>query len=112
MAADDIRPLALKKDGDGLRITWADGVSTFVTWRVLRKQCPCATCADERAKPVNPLRVLTPQEAAAGPPAPVGMKPVGLYAYQISWNDGHATGIYTVSALRQLSAVVEPAAPQ
>ena len=24
------------------------------------------------------------------------MKPVGFYAYQITWNDGHATGIYPV----------------
>jgi len=102
----DMKPLTLKRDGDGLRIEWADGATTFVTWRELRKQCPCATCIDDRAKPPNPFRVLTPQEAAAGPPAPLGMKPVGLYAYQISWNDGHTTGIYTVAALRKLSAEV------
>jgi len=102
----DMKPLTLKRDGDGLRIEWADGAATFVTWRELRKQCPCATCIDDRAKPPNPFRVLTAQEAAAGPPAPLGMKPVGLYAYQISWNDGHTTGIYTVGALRKLSAVV------
>lgn len=103
MATGDVRPLTLKRDGDGLRITWDDGATTFVTWRELRKQCPCATCVDERAKPPNPFRVLSAQEVAAGPPAPLGMKPVGLYAYQISWNDGHTTGIYTVAALRALS---------
>lgn len=109
MAADDIRPLSLKKVDDGLRIAWDDGVTTFVTWRVLRKRCPCATCTDERAKPVNPLRVLSAKEADAGPPTPLAMKAVGLYAYQIGWNDGHTTGIYTVAALRQLSTPVEPA---
>ena len=51
-------PLRLKREGDGLRIDWADGVSTFVTWRTLRSKCPCATCTDERAKPPNPFRVL------------------------------------------------------
>jgi DUF971 family protein len=104
MATEDVRPLSLKRDGDGLRIAWADGVTTFVTWRQLRKQCPCATCNDERSKPPNPFRVLTAQEVAAGPPAPLAMKAVGLYAYQISWNDGHATGIYTVASLRAMSA--------
>lgn len=103
MTTGNARPLSLKRDGDGLRIAWDDGVTTFVTWRELRKRCPCATCADERAKPPNPFRVLTPQEVAAGPPEPVAMKPVGLYAYQIGWNDGHTSGIYPVAALREIS---------
>ena len=107
MTDDDPRPLALRRDGDGLRIDWADGASTFVSWRELRKACPCATCTDERGKPPNPFRVLTPQEVAAGPPAPLGMKAVGRYAYQVAWNDGHSTGIYTLAALRRLG---EPAA--
>jgi DUF971 family protein len=101
-------PLKLKRDGDGLRIDWADGITTTVAWRVLRKACPCATCNDERSKPVNPFRVLSDSEAKAGPPEPVTMKAVGAYAYQIAWNDGHSTGIYTVTALRELSTVVEP----
>ena len=96
-------PLRLKREGDGLRIDWADGASTFVTWRTLRKQCPCATCTDERAKPPNPFRVLSAQEVAAGPPAPLKMAPVGQYAYQIAWNDGHSTGIYTLQSLRKLA---------
>ncbi len=102
--ANEIRPSSLRREGDGLRIDWADGPSTFVTWRVLRANCPCATCNEDRTKPPNPFRVLSAQEAAAGPPAPVAMKSVGLYAYQITWNDGHSTGIYTISALRTLSS--------
>jgi len=102
---NDIRPSSLRRDGDGLRIEWADGPSTFVTWRVLRSNCPCASCIEDRSKPPNPFRVLTAQEAAAGPPTPVAMKSVGHYAYQITWNDGHSTGIYTVHALRTLSTI-------
>jgi DUF971 family protein len=30
------------------------------------------------------------------------MKPIGHYAYQIVWNDGHDTGIYPVEQLRKL----------
>lgn len=101
--AGELRPLSLKRDGDGLRIEWSDGVTTFATFRHLRANCPCAACIEDRAKPPDPFRVLTPQEVAAGAPQPVAMKPVGHYAYQITWNDGHDTGIYPVERLRQLS---------
>ena len=100
---NDLRPTALKREGDGLKIAWSDGVSTFVTWRHLRKNCPCASCIEERAAPPDPFRVLSPQEAAAGPPAPVSMRPIGHYAYQINWNDGHSSGIYPIEQLRKMS---------
>jgi len=99
----ELRPVSLKREGDGLNIEWNDGVTTFATWRHLRSNCPCASCLEERAKPPDPFRILSPQEVAAGAPAPVAMTPVGYYAYQIKWNDGHDTGIYTVDVLRNLS---------
>ncbi len=103
------RPLSLKRDGDGLLIDWADGVRTHTTWRILRHQCPCATCEDDRKKPANPFRVLSDREVTAGPPTPVRMQAVGAYAYQVEWNDGHSTGIYTLDALRSLGTVLPPA---
>ena len=99
---DELRPVSLKREGEGLKIEWSDGVLTFATWRRLRSNCPCAACIEDRAKPPDPFRVLTPQEAAAGPPQPASMRPVGFYAYQINWNDGHSTGIYTLERLREL----------
>ena len=51
----------------------------------------------------DPFRVLSPKELEAGPPAPVQMAPRGYYAYQIVWNDGHDTGIYSIDLLRQIS---------
>lgn len=100
--ANELRPVSLKREGDGLSIEWNDGVTTVVPWRTLRSNCPCASCNEERSKPVDPFRVLTPQEVAAGAPAPVAMVPVGHYAYQIRWNDGHDTGIYPLDLLRKL----------
>jgi DUF971 family protein len=99
---DANRPLSLRREGDGLLANWADGVTTFVSWRALRKACPCATCIEERAKPADPFKVLSAQEVAAGPPAPLAMTAVGRYAYQISWNDGHSSGIYPLEVLRSL----------
>ncbi len=107
MTADStLKPLSLRREGDGLLIEWSDGIQTFITWRDLRSNCPCASCIEKRNQPPNPLHVLTPQEVAAGAPQPVKMSPCGYYAYQIAWNDGHDTGIYSLELLRQLSKPV------
>ena len=99
---EELRPLSLKREGDGLKIEWSDRAVTTVAWQKLRTHCPCATCVEERKKPTDPFRILTPQEVAAGAPAPVAMTAIGYYAYQIRWNDGHDTGIYPLELLRSL----------
>ena len=96
------KPLSLKKDGDGLTIHWADGVVSHLPFRLLRKQCPCATCNEDRAKPPDPFKLISEKDLLAGPPSPKQMTPRGHYAYQIYWNDGHDTGIYTLDYLRKL----------
>jgi DUF971 family protein len=98
-----VKPTALIREGDGLRIDWSDQQSTYVSWRTLRKHCPCASCQMERSQPPNPFKILSAAEIAAGAPRPVAMKPVGHYAYQIIWNDGHSTGIYPLTTLRSLN---------
>ncbi len=107
-ASVPLKPVSLRREADGLAIDWSDGVRTFVTWQKLRSNCPCASCLEERGKPVDPFRILKPTEMAAGAPQPVQMVPRGHYAYQIVWNDQHETGIYTLELLRQLSEVKNP----
>jgi len=98
-----IRPLALRKEGDQLAIEWSDGLHSALTWELLRRNCPCANCREERQKPPDPFRILSPKELEPRPPlAPVAMSPVGHYAYKIIWNDGHDAGIYTIENLREL----------
>lgn len=101
-AGPESKPTALRREGDGLAIDWADGARTFVAWRALRKACPCASCNEERQKPPDPFKLLSDQEVAAGSPQPARMVPRGHYAYQIVWSDGHDAGIYTLELLRQL----------
>lgn len=101
----ELKPVSLKREGDVLAIEWADGVKTAVSWSKLRKNCPCATCNDLRQKPVDPFKILTDSEIAAGAPQPKQMIPRGHYAYQIVWNDGHDAGIYTLEMLRELGEV-------
>jgi len=105
---DAARPADLRLDRrDGLFITWADGRRSRYSLEFLRKNCPCATCREEReqraARPVTQGRSL--------PILPAGIsravefadaKLVGNYAMQIVWGDGHSTGIYDFRLLRQL----------
>jgi DUF971 family protein len=98
----DLKPLSLRREGDGLAVDWADGTRTFVAWTKLRKSCPCASCNEERQKPPDPFKLLSDKDLV-GPPQPAKMLPRGHYAYQIVWADGHDTGIYTLELLRHLS---------
>ena len=103
-ASKPLRPEALARQGDDrLTITWSDGHRAVYTWKHLRDECPCATCREERLRPPDPFRILTPAELAPRAPlAPLKFEPVGHYAYKIVWNDGHDTGLYTLDALRAL----------
>jgi DUF971 family protein len=97
-------PVALSKEGtDRLVIKWSDGHRSVFAWGHLRANCPCAGCREEKAKPPDPFRILKPDELVPRPPlAPVAVTPVGRYAYKITWNDGHDTGIFTLENLRAL----------
>lgn len=100
-------PLMLKREGDALAISWSDGKQSLIPWRTLRKACPCAACNEERSKPADPFRILSDRELAAGAPVPTLVIPKGRYAYQIFWNDGHDTGIYTLEFLYELASKQE-----
>src|SRR5438132_12232512 len=100
-SARDVVPVGLHVEADDrLVIEWSDGVRHAVTWHVLRKNCPCAGCRMERQKPAPLLPVIKPEQAQ--PTRARSITPVGRYAYQMDWNDGHNSGIYTFELLRQL----------
>src|SRR5262249_49349229 len=81
-----------------VRIRWSDGTDMIYPARKLRLACPCAMCVDENTG----LRILR----EPGIPLdvhPVKIEPVGRYALQFFWSDGHNTGIYTWEQLYDLS---------
>ena len=100
----NVYPTKLERAEDrSLRITWSDGMVRRYSVAALRDQCPCATCRELRnAPPKSPLELPILSEAETQPLSVVGMKPVGHYAYSISFSDGHDTGIYTFEFLREL----------
>jgi DUF971 family protein len=79
----------------------------------LRGNCPCATCREERraaAENTDPLRLVsTPPPSTAVAAAEF----VGHYAIRLTWDDGHATGIYPVHRAARLLPVfcVQPGRP-
>jgi DUF971 family protein len=97
------QPVELKKLGeDRLQIAWSNGQVGTIPWLKLRTACPCAICVEERSQPPNPLRVLKESEIPRGPLKATDIAPVGRYAYKITWNDGHNTGLFTFELLHDL----------
>jgi DUF971 family protein len=95
-------------DSSRLRIDWSDRSAREYAVRELRDACPCATCREKRSNPQPPSLLPVLSAAEAQPLAIRGMKPVGNYAYAISFSDGHDTGIYTIEYLRELGDQIGP----
>ncbi|GBL40218.1 MAG: DUF971 domain-containing protein [Nitrospiraceae bacterium] len=91
-----------------LGIEWNDGHKSVYPVRYLRQQCPCAACVDEwsgvlRLQPGDVPIVIMLQD----------VQPVGRYALQFTWSDGHDTGIYSYGLLRRICQcdVCQPVKP-
>jgi len=85
-----------------MEIDWEDGETTLHPHRTLRGFCPCAVCQGHGGgiEWLSSAETL-PDEALEL----VELKASGQYAVQLSWADGHATGIYTFTYLRELGAL-------
>lgn len=96
----------LLTEGKGLEIEWQDGHQSAWTFAWLRDACPCATCVEERKNEGRKIGQPKPRSAELlpmyKPPAkPSSVQPVGRYALQFNWLDGHASGIYSWEYLRR-----------
>jgi len=89
-----------------MRIVWRDGHESVYPFDLLRKECPCALCDDQRSKasasagPI--LAVLSGPVLKAGEVQVKEASPVGRYAINFVWSDGHDSGIYAFDYLRAL----------
>ena len=96
----------LLTEGKGLEIDWTDGHRSAWSFAWLRDACPCATCNEERNQQGRKVGQPKPKSAAllpmyAPPPRPASAHPVGRYALQFNWLDGHSGGIYSWDFLRR-----------
>ncbi|MCA9733884.1 DUF971 domain-containing protein [candidate division KSB1 bacterium] len=80
-----------------LEIKWSDELITRYGFQFLRGSCPCAECVSEDTG----QRMVFPEDISPNI-RPVEAKPVGRYAYQIFWSDGHNSGLFSYKYLREL----------
>jgi DUF971 family protein len=99
-----MRPVDLQPIGEELAIKWEDGSEGFIRLENLRRACPCAGCKGEvdvmgqlHRGPERPLRPESFQL--------VRLVPVGGYAIQPIWADGHNSGLFAFEYLRRLTEV-------
>jgi DUF971 family protein len=110
--AMNVLPISIERTGDDIRILWSDQSCRRYRPAALRKACPCAVCREKRssseastAKPAS-LPILSKAETL---PLKIDrMEPVGNYAYNIHFSDGHHSGIFTFDMLISLG-IQEPA---
>jgi DUF971 family protein len=90
---------AVHKDDEKqtLVVKWKGGTTSEIDWKTLRDHCPCAECAELHG-PADPLRLkIAPNYHLEG------VEYVGNYAVQPTWGDGHSSGLFTWSYLRELA---------
>ena len=99
----DISPtdIEVRNSEQELEIKWSDGHTSKYTLFGLRKNCPCVTCRGGHGKMdsfdrslffVEPNQRYTVEN----------IKQIGNHAIQITWSDGHNTGMYQWETLRKL----------
>jgi DUF971 family protein len=76
------------------KITWADGKRYVYPNELLRGLCPCAHCQGHSGEI---------QFVPGGNSELRQLEPVGHYALKLVWGDGHETGIYSFTYLRELA---------
>lgn len=89
-------PTAIEQVGrDALKIVWDDGHESLYEVRELRLACRCAHCVEEGTG-----RPLLDETGVPQDVRPIRISPVGRYAIQFAWSDGHDSGIYSFVYLR------------
>jgi len=86
-------------DAKTITLTWENGEKATVSNAALRRACSCALCVDEmtRAPLLDPRTI--PMDIRA---EKVGI--IGNYAVMVDWSDGHNTGFFPYSTIRELAA--------
>lgn len=82
-----------------LIIEWDDNSESKISLQKMRSLCPCATClAQKENQSKNYIPSLLGSQITVK-----NIEVVGTYAIQITWQDGHNTGIYEYPFLKNLA---------
>ncbi len=85
-------------DAKTITLKWSDGETSIISNAALRRACACALCIDEmtRAPLLDPASV--PMDIHA---EKIGI--IGNYAVMVDWSDGHNTGFFPFTTIRELA---------
>ncbi len=101
-----MRPANYQLVGDLLAVVWDDGHESYYPLEALRRACPCAACSGEPdlfgRMAMGPKPRYTPASFQLD-----NVIPIGNYALQPNWMDGHTYGIWTYDNLRSFCACGE-----
>ncbi len=94
--------ITVSREKREVRVRWQDGHESAYSFDLLLKECPCAVCNDQRKRSAPPggLALLTGPVVKVGDIQATEVKPVGRYAINFVWSDGHDSGIYSYNFLR------------
>jgi DUF971 family protein len=103
MPSTDPKSLDISKSS-GIQIVWTDGHQSSYDLSYLRDHCPCATCTNAHGTSLEQkgTKSANPFVMYQARPRIVDAEVVGRYAIRILWSDGHNTGIYSYSHLREI----------
>ena len=95
-----MQPVKIKLIEDKyLFIEWDDNSESKISLQKMRSLCPCATClAQKENQSKNYIPLLLGSQITVK-----NIEVVGTYAIQITWQDGHNTGIYEYPFLKNLA---------
>ena len=93
-----VQPVQIIEESDSeLTIKWSDDTESRYTAAQLRRACPCAACVNEWTgeKMLDPAKV--PDDLTLS-----NTSLVGRYALNFRFSDGHETGLYSFTYLRDV----------
>ncbi|MBI4573188.1 MAG: DUF971 domain-containing protein [candidate division NC10 bacterium] len=97
--------ITVSREKREMHVRWQDGHESVYGFDLLRQECPCALCNDQRGKQATAggpgLVVVSGPILKAGDVQVTEARPVGRYAINFVWSDGHDTGIYSYTFLRE-----------
>ena len=93
-----LAPPRVHHDVKHVILTWEDGTTTQIDHRTLRASCECAVCVDEfTGEPTLDISSI-PEDIH-----PLQVGTVGNYALSVEWSDGHTTGFFPYTRIRELA---------
>ncbi len=94
-----MKPTKIEIKNDTLYIKWDNDEHSEIELRELRKNCPCAYCNSYKEHHSESLlQVLLEDQIKIAE-----ITTIGNYALGIKWKDGHNTGIFEFSKLKELA---------